>query len=68
MTLYFNACDVTVSDTNYKNVLCFFDLHLCFPALKKVPPYHDSNCINRNPRFALALKILSHIALLKSEK
>jgi len=37
MTSYFNACDVTVANSNHKNFLQFFDMHLCPPTLKKVP-------------------------------
>jgi len=29
MTSYFNACDVTVANSNHKDFLCFFDVHLC---------------------------------------
>jgi len=36
MTSYFNACDVTVANSNLKNVLWF--LELCPLTLKKVPP------------------------------
>jgi len=38
MTSYSNACDVTVANSNHKNFLQFFDVHLCPPNLKKVPP------------------------------
>ena len=38
MMSYFNACDVTVANSNHKNVLLFFDVRLCPPTLKKVPP------------------------------
>jgi len=38
MTSYFDASNVTVANSNHKNCLCFFDLHLSPPTLKKVPP------------------------------
>ena len=38
MTSYFNTCDVTVANLNHENVLYFFDVHLCPPTLKEVPP------------------------------
>jgi len=28
MTSYFSACDVTVANSNHKNFLFFYDLHL----------------------------------------
>jgi len=44
MTSYFNACDVTVADSNRKIFLLFFDVHLCPPTLNKVPPTMDIEC------------------------
>jgi len=38
MTSYLNACDFTVANSNHKIVLHYFDLGLCPPTLKKVPP------------------------------
>jgi len=38
MTSYFNACYVTVANSNHKIFLWNFDMHLCPPTLKKVPP------------------------------
>jgi len=37
MMSYVSACDVTVANSNHKNVL-FFYVHLCSPTLKIVPP------------------------------
>ena len=37
MTSYFNDCDVTVANSNYKICYNFFNVHLWPPTLKKVP-------------------------------
>jgi len=37
MTSYFSACGVTVAKSNHK-FSSFFDVHLCAPILKIVPP------------------------------
>jgi len=42
MTSYFNACDVTVANSNHKIFLQFFLLGIVPPTLKKVPPPMDA--------------------------
>ena len=35
MTSYFNACDVTIANSNHKNFYNFFDRHVCAPHVEK---------------------------------
>jgi len=53
MTSYVNACDVTVDNSNHKDFLYFFHMHLCPPNLKMVPPPMKSTKHSLQKMFAL---------------
>jgi len=51
MTSYFNACGVTVANSNRKNFLCVYDMHLC-------PPYFEEGSATYASIYSKRLKPL----------
>jgi len=47
MTSYFNACDVTIANTNYKNFPYFFEVHLR-PHFEKGASITDKTYTSKN--------------------